>query len=94
MNLDDRINHLLSRMTLREKIGQMVQINKTSDTNKDLVRQGLVGSLFNEPDVEKVAEFQRVAVTESRLGIPLLIARDVIHGFRTIFPIPLAQAAS
>ncbi len=94
MTIENRIQELLSQMTLREKIGQMVQINKTSDANKDLVRQGLVGSLFNDPDVEKVAGFQHASVHESRLGIPLLIARDVIHGFHTIFPIPLAQAAS
>lgn len=94
MTIENRIQHLLSQMTLREKIGQMVQTHDTSDANKDLVRQGLIGSLFNEADVEKVAEFQRVSIEESRLGIPLLIGRDVIHGFRTIFPIPLGQAAS
>ncbi|PTX97029.1 glycosyl hydrolase [Spartobacteria bacterium LR76] len=94
MTIENRIQHLLSQMTLREKIGQMVQTHSTSDANKDLVRQGLIGSLFNEADVEKVAEFQRVSIEESRLGIPLLIGRDVIHGFRTIFPIPLGQAAS
>ncbi len=94
MIIEDRIEALLAKMTLREKIGQMVQINKTSEANKDLVRQGLVGSLFNEADPAKSAEFQRASVQESRLGIPLILARDVIHGFRTIFPIPLGQAAS
>jgi len=94
MTIEDRTETLLAKMTLREKIGQMVQINKTSEANKDLVRQGLVGSLFNEADPAKAAEFQRASMQESRLGIPLLLARDVIHGFRTIFPIPLGQAAS
>ena len=53
-----------------------------------------MGSVLNEVDVEIVNELQRLAMEESRLGIPLLIGRDVIHGFKTIFPIPLAQAAS
>ncbi|MBN8707791.1 MAG: glycosyl hydrolase [Verrucomicrobia bacterium 61-8] len=94
MTIENRIQHLLSQMTLREKIGQMVQVHSSSDANRELVRQGLVGSLFNEFDAAKVAEFQRVSTQESRLGIPLLIARDVIHGYHTIFPIPLGQAAS
>lgn len=94
MSIEDRIEALLAQMTLREKIGQMVQINKTTDTQKGWVLQGLVGSLFNEANPAKTAEFQRAAVKESRLGIPLLLARDVIHGFHTIFPIPLGQAAS
>lgn len=94
MTIENRIQQLLSQMTLREKIGQMVQVHSSSDANKELVRQGLVGSLFNEFEVAKVAEFQRISTQESRLGIPLLIGRDVIHGFRTIFPIPLGQAAS
>jgi beta-glucosidase len=58
------------------------------------VREGRVGSVLNEVNVGELNELQRIAVQESRLGIPLLIGRDVIHGFKTIFPIPLGQAAS
>ncbi len=94
MTIEDRIQHLLSQMTLREKIGQMIQTHDTSEASKELVRQGLVGSIFNELEVAKVAEFQHASIHESRLGIPLIIGRDVIHGYHTIFPIPLGQAAS
>lgn len=81
-------------MTLREKIGQMIQVNSSTDENKELIRSGMVGSVLNEVDPGKVIELQRLSIEETRLGIPLIIARDVIHGFRTIFPIPLAQAAT
>lgn len=93
-SIEDRIEDMLARMTLREKIGQMVQVSGTTDVNRDLVKQGMAGSLFNEVEPEKISEFQRISVEETRLGIPLIIGRDVIHGFRTIFPIPLGQAAS
>ena len=59
-----------------------------------LIKKGEVGSILNEVDPVRVNALQRVAMEESRLGIPLLMARDVIHGFKTIFPIPLGQAAS
>jgi beta-glucosidase len=88
-----RIDELLAKMTLAEKIGQMTQRNGGAG-HEDAVRAGLIGSILNEVDVELVNRLQRVAVTESRLGIPLLIGRDVIHGFRTIFPIPLGIAAT
>lgn len=94
MNERTRLASLLARMTLREKIGQLCQANGTADEHKALVRQGRIGSLLNGGDVATVNEFQRIAVAESRLGIPLLFGRDVIHGFRTIFPIPLGQAAT
>lgn len=94
MTIESRIDQLLSKMTLREKIGQMVQINKTSEANLQLVREGLVGSLFNEANPARAAEFQRASVQGSRLGIPLILGRDVIHGYHTIFPIPLGQASS
>ena len=58
------------------------------------LRAGRIGSVINIVDVDAVNELQRIAVEESRLGIPLLVARDVIHGFRTVMPIPLGQAAS
>ncbi|MFC1712133.1 beta-glucosidase BglX [Candidatus Poribacteria bacterium] len=92
--VENRIEELLSRMSLQEKIGQMCQINGASDENLELTRQGLVGSFLNIIDVETCNEYQRAAVEESELGIPLIIGRDVIHGFRTIFPIPLGQAAA
>ena len=90
-----RIDALLARMTLDEKIGQMNQISATSlERMEQLTAAGAVGSILNLTDTARVNRLQRIAVEESRLGIPLLIARDVIHGFRTIFPIPLGQAAT
>ena len=93
---EKRINELLSKMTLQEKIGQMNQLTgmKLSDDMINSVRGGNVGSILNELNPDIVNELQRIAVDESRLGIPLVFARDVIHGFKTIFPIPLGQAAS
>lgn len=94
--VEQKIDELLAQMTLQEKIGQMNQLNGMgmSDDLKAQIREGRVGSLLNEVNVDVVNEMQRVAVEESRLGIPLIIARDVIHGFKTIFPIPLGQAAT
>jgi beta-glucosidase len=95
---EDRVAKLIQQMTLPEKIGQMCQINgaagQVTQELRDAVASGQVGSIINEVDVDAVNELQRTAVEESRLGIPLLIGRDVIHGFRTIFPIPLGQAAT
>ncbi|MDH3770563.1 MAG: glycosyl hydrolase, partial [Nitrospirota bacterium] len=96
--IEQRVEALLGQMTLAEKIGQMSQLN-ASDANApdylgDALRGGRVGSVLNVADVEIINELQRIAVEESRLGIPLLVGRDVIHGFRTIMPIPLGQAAS
>ncbi len=96
--LERRISDLLGEMTLTEKVGQMSQVNSADGTIPDEFRQsirgGAIGSILNEVRVEVVNELQRIAVKESRLGIPLLIGRDVIHGFRTVFPIPLGQAAT
>lgn len=89
-----RIGGLLARMSLREKIGQMRQISGASPEGETLTRQGEVGSFFNIVDVETCNRYQRIAREESPHGIPLLMGRDVIHGFRTVFPIPLGQAAS
>ncbi len=97
------INHLLSQMTFEEKVGQLNQVNQSHDLK--LLQQGKVGSLINAPgaltgqgfsassDAEISNHFQKLAL-DSRLKIPLLFGRDVIHGFRTVFPIPLAQAAA
>jgi beta-glucosidase len=88
------VSSLLFQMTLQEKIGQMSQLNNDSEKLNTSIKNGLVGSILNEVDLDTINELQRIATQESRLGIPLLIGRDVIHGFNTIFPIPLGQAAS
>jgi beta-glucosidase len=94
----DMLISILARMTVEEKIGQMSQFfghgEHISEHLALSIRQGHVGSVLNEVRLDTVNELQRLAVEESRLGIPLLIGRDVIHGFNTIFPIPLGQAAS
>jgi beta-glucosidase len=95
--INERVAGLLARMTVAEKIGQMAQLNSDdglSETMAGTIRAGRVGSILNVVDVETVNAMQRVAVEESRLGIPLLIGRDVIHGFKTVLPIPLGLAAS
>lgn len=91
---EERIEALLSQMTLEEKIGQMVQKNGDTPDLNELIKQGKVGSVINEINPEKIVELQKTSIEKSRLGIPLLIGRDVVHGFRTIMPIPLGQAAS
>lgn len=94
--IEQKVSALLSKMTLEEKIGQMNQISSYGNMEDmgRLIKQGEVGSILNEVEPVRINALQRVAVEESRLGIPLLMARDVIHGFKTIFPIPLGQAAS
>lgn len=95
--VEARIAELVSRMTIEEKIGQMVQTHYPGEVSADMrdaVEAGQVGSLLNVVDVDVANELQRIAAEESRLGIPLLLARDVIHGFRTVLPIPLGQAAT
>ena len=93
---EKKVESLLSKMTLEEKIGQMNQISSYGNIEdmSSLIKKGEVGSILNEIDPVRINALQRVAIEESRLGIPLLMARDVIHGFKTIFPIPLGQAAS
>lgn len=96
--IEARVASLMSKMGLDEKIGQMSQLQSGDGwIPEDLsaaIRQSQVGSVLNEVNVDVVNELQRISVEESRLGIPLLIGRDVIHGFKTIFPIPLGLAAS
>lgn len=91
-----KIDELISKMTLQEKIGQMNQLTGQglSDIMIEQVIAGEVGSILNETDVKTINELQRISVEKSRLGIPLIFGRDVIHGFKTIFPIPLGQAAT
>lgn len=94
--IDEKVNFLLQQMTVEEKVGQLNQLSGRglSPDMLTLVREGKVGSILNEVDAATVNALQREAVENSRLGIPLIIARDVIHGFKTIFPIPLGQAAT
>lgn len=96
--LEKRVIELLNKMSLDEKIGQMSQIDPgmvgSDEDIEQAVREGRYGSFLNLLGAERVNELQKIAVEESRLGIPLIFARDVIHGFKTIFPIPLGMAAS
>jgi len=96
-SVEQKIQQLISEMSLEEKVGQMIQVNGNphiSDHMRHELQSGRVGSVLNVESVETVNELQRIAVEESRLGIPLLIGRDVIHGYKTVLPIPLGQAAS
>jgi len=92
----NKADSILTLMTLSEKLGQLQQLDGGISKNElpKLIEQGKVGSVLNEVNPELVTKYQKIALEKSRLGIPLLIGRDVIHGFRTMFPIPLAQSAS
>jgi beta-glucosidase len=92
--LEHRVDSLLALMSLDEKVGQLIQYSGTSTDHMALLRQGQVGSLLNVVGVKATREAQRIAVEETRLKIPLIFGLDVIHGFRTTFPIPLATACS
>lgn len=93
--IEGKVENLLTQMTLEEKLGQMNQLSPWDFNDlAERVRKGEVGSILNLTDPAQIDSIQRIAVTESRLGIPLLVARDVIHGYKTILPIPLGQAAS
>lgn len=93
---DERVDALLGQMTLQEKIGQLNQLSVGgfNQGTAGEIRAGRVGSILNEVNPRVLNRYQKVAVEESRLGIPIIISRDVIHGFRTMFPIPLGLAAT
>ncbi len=105
-NLDIKVDSLLKLMTLNEKIGQLNQYNGFYDATGPVpkegqaakkfldLKNGLVGSMLNVKGVKEVKTLQKIAVEETRLKIPLLFGFDVIHGYKTISPIPLAEAAS
>ncbi|HXM34208.1 MAG TPA: glycoside hydrolase family 3 N-terminal domain-containing protein, partial [Pyrinomonadaceae bacterium] len=99
VDVETRINALLAKMTLAEKLGQLQQLDGEGNGNfrpehLELIRKGLLGSTLNVRGALRTNQFQRVAMEESRLKIPVLLGFDVIHGYRTIFPIPLAEASS
>jgi beta-glucosidase len=94
---EKRIDALLAQMTLEEKLGQMSQAalsGALTEKTKDEIRRGRWGSFLNSGTAAEKADAQRIATQESRLRIPLIFGQDVIHGYQTIFPIPLGQAAS
>ena len=95
-DMETKIDDLIGKMTLEEKIGQLNQLSGFGykEPMVSQIKGGVVGSILNEVDPETVNRLQKEAVENSRLGIPLVFARDVIHGFKTIFPIPLGQAAT
>jgi beta-glucosidase len=98
-DVEGRIDALLGRMTLEEKLGQLQQLAGTAEgeynaEQEALARKGLIGSLLNVRGAARVNAIQRAAVKGSRLTIPLLLGFDVIHGYRTVFPIPLGETAS
>ena len=92
--VEQRVNALLQKMTLEEKAGQITQFAGMNSRAAEMIKQGKVGSLLGVLGAENVNEAQRAAVENSRLKIPLIIGYDVIHGYRTIFPVPLASAGS
>ncbi|MBI5624712.1 MAG: glycoside hydrolase family 3 C-terminal domain-containing protein [Elusimicrobia bacterium] len=97
--VEDRVEDLLGRMTVEEKLGQLQQLDGEADgrwrpEHLVLARKGRLGSTLNVRGAKRVNELQKAAVEGSRLKIPILFAFDVIHGYRTVFPIPLAEAAS
>ena len=101
-DMDSFIDELMGKMTLEEKLGQLnlpasddivTGQAKSSNIGK-MVAEGKVGGVFNIKGVEKVRDLQRVAVEESRLGIPLIFGMDVVHGYETVFPIPFALSCS
>ncbi|MCI1778348.1 MAG: beta-glucosidase BglX [Bacteroidales bacterium] len=100
--MDGFVGNLMKKMTLEEKIGQMnlptagdITTGQAKNSNiAEAIKKGEVGGLFNIKGASKISEIQKIAVKESRLGIPLIFGMDVIHGYETVFPIPLGLAAT
>ncbi|MCB0525015.1 MAG: beta-glucosidase, partial [Saprospiraceae bacterium] len=100
-NIDTNIEALMKKMTLDEKIGQLLQVPGDISTGTDVqsddllkqVKTGMIGSILSHTNFDNKIKIQRAAM-ESRLKIPIIFGFDVIHGYKTIFPIPLAQAAT
>jgi beta-glucosidase len=98
-DVERKIDALLAQMTLEEKLGQLQQLDGHADgryreEHVDLIRKGLLGSTLNVRGAARTNELQRIAMEKSRLKIPVLFAFDVIHGYRTVFPVPLGIASS
>ncbi len=98
-SIESRISSLIARMTLAEKLGQLQQLDGEGNGNfrpehLEMIRKGLLGSALNVRGAQRANQLQHVAMEESRLKIPVLLGFDVIHGYRTIFPIPLGEASS
>lgn len=103
-SLEQRVDSVLALMNLSEKVGQLVQYSggwatgaataRPSEGSDELIRKGRVGSFLNVTGAEATRKFQKIAIEESRLKIPLIFGLDVIHGFRSTFPVPIAEACS
>jgi beta-glucosidase len=93
-DIGNRIESLIQQMTLEEKIGQLHQVSGVNDYYKQKIEEGRIGSVLNVRGAQATNEVQQIAVEKSRLKIPLIFGLDVIHGYRTILPIPLGEAAS
>lgn len=93
---DSKIEQILSHMSIEEKIGQLNQLDGRTDLTKlsESIRRGEVSSIMNITDRTIVDSLQKIAIEESPSGIPIIFARDIVHGFKTVLPIPLGQAAS
>ena len=100
--MDEFVNTLMAKMTVQEKIGQLnllpsgdIQTGISENSSiSESIRQGRLGAILNLKGVDNIMKVQKMAVEESRLGIPLIFGMDVIHGYETIFPIPLALSCS
>jgi beta-glucosidase len=93
-NIETKINELISSMTLKEKVGQLSQYAAAMNPSLDIIKNGKLGSMLGVRGAENTNLFQKAAVEQSRLGIPIIFGYDVIHGLNTTFPIPLASASS
>ncbi|MHB8338480.1 MAG: beta-glucosidase BglX [Ignavibacteriaceae bacterium] len=92
--IESKIDSLLSRMTLEEKIGQLNQFAGTNKQRDELVEEGKVGSFLGIKGAAEINRIQKIAIEKSRLKIPIIFGNDVIHGYKTTFPIPLAASCS